>query len=488
MPIDPLRPAPSRRSLRRRAAVALGTVLAGLLGGCSAGPDAIDDPAATLADVERSTSRHLAALDAVAATPDPDQATLDVLHRLLWVPGYTNEARERALEVLEIEDPEGLQQTIRQRLPRLTNWSWLTRLSEIVAERGWRQQTPALVSSWGRPTDDDVAEWDRPEAKAMVAMYGRESTVDEVFELMVASNRPSDQGLRTRCWDLLQRLDERDRLVALLAEDVDPDEDLMLADLSAAARDLGLVPMNREEILWLRSLRQPEHAGFWAEASLAVADLPAERRTALEVRDLPVVVAAARHEPGILAVDTDELRVEVARDLSSARTADRRDAFGVSTMPRTIDRAGDDLTWGDLAAIRMARQALAVPQVVAHLFDYAERDRADESTEYGGLIRLDDAGRFEVLEYPPRIRHHDEKFIASQAMFDAGYTAQFHFHFHAQRHSNRDYAGPALGDWKYADATRTNCLVMTFLDERSLNVDYYRHGRLIVDLGTVRRP
>src|SRR5690606_11970718 len=81
------------------------------------------------------------------------------------------------------------------------------------------------------------------------------------------------------------------------------------------------------------------------------------------------------------------------------------------------------LSWGDLAAMHMAVRAFEAPGMIEHLFHYAERDRADESTEYGGIVQLDENGRFELLEFPPRIRHHDRKFIAPQAMFDAGYTA-----------------------------------------------------------------
>ena len=61
-------------------------------------------------------------------------------------------------------------------------------------------------------------------------------------------------------------------------------------------------------------------------------------------------------------------------------------------------------------------------------------------------------------------------------------------HFHAQRHRNGNHAGPGLGDLNYAQNTRTNNLVFTFVDKDTMNVDYYRHGKVIVDLGTIKRP
>ena len=45
-------------------------------------------------------------------------------------------------------------------------------------------------------------------------------------------------------------------------------------------------------------------------------------------------------------------------------------------------------------------------------------------------------------------------------MFDAAYTGVFHFHNHAQKYDNQDYAGPHMGDFAYAEATRANCLVL----------------------------
>ncbi|MEE2819531.1 MAG: hypothetical protein VX615_02855, partial [Planctomycetota bacterium] len=78
----------------------------------------------------------------------------------------------------------------------------------------------------------------------------------------------------------------------------------------------------------------------------------------------------------------------------------------------------------------------------------------------------------------------DRRFNASQQMFDAGYTALFHFHYHAQKYRNGDHAGPGLGDKNYADSTRANCIVLTFVNEDEVNVDFYRHGGVVVDLGT----
>jgi hypothetical protein len=373
----------------------------------------------------------------------------------------------------------------------MTAWRGLTLLCALIAERGWTDLSPALVSSWARPTAHVPSDEDRPEYAAMVRLFGAEHVLDEVFRVFEESSRPAQQGLRTRAWELLERLGARDRLLTLLERvPADETDDLFLADLARAARELGIVPWNREEILWLRQLCTPDHVDFWSAARAAIARLPVERRRQLELRDVPIVVACARHRPELLDRSLPELRSTLRNDLSGVARhshGSNFDGFATGRTGAFGDVAGD-LTWGDLAALRLALDALARPEIRAHLFDLADRDRADETTEYGGILELDAAGRFGIREFVPRVREHDRKFLASQAMMDAGYTALFHFHLHVQRERNGEYAGPGFGDVNYAQNTRTNCLVFTSVGAGVLNADYYRHDRVLVDLGEVTRP
>jgi hypothetical protein len=210
----------------------------------------------------------------------------------------------------------------------------------------------------------------------------------------------------------------------------------------------------------------------------------------LELRDLPIVVAASIHDPELLNADKQTMYDQLRAALAARRK--HIDSGRFEGFPGSYDQRLNDhrkvLTWGDLAALTLALRAADVTQVADHLFDYAERDRLDKSTEYGGVITLDSRGRFEIIEFPPRFREADNRFVASQAMMDAGYTAVFHFHFHAQKYTNGRYASPGIGDVNYAENLRVNCLVFTFVNEDTMNMDYYRHTRVIVDLGEVARP
>ena len=460
-------------------------VIGGALGfGCTS-PLPVDDPMTTLGEPQEGPRRLLGAM--VELDKAPDEAYLDALSDIMWKPGYIVSTRQAAFDRLLEYDEAGLKKTIRRRLPSMGARLWLEHLCGLIVEHGWIDLSPALVSAWARriPYVDD---FDRIEYEALVELYGnRQGVVDAVYELLVESR---SGPLRTRCWGLLFRLGYRQRLIALLRDEVVDPDDGMLLDLKAAALDLGVVPRNREEILWVRKLRAPERAEFWSQATAAVQSLPESRKMELELRDLPIVVAAFVNEPDLLDADKHVLYQRLAESLKGKpKHIDTRRYEGFpGAYDQFLAAHRETLTWGDLAAMTLALRAASVPEVAEHLFDYAERDRLDKTTEYGGVISLDRQGRFEVLEFPPRFRSADNRFVASQRMMDAAYTAVFHFHFHAQKHDNRRFTAPGIGDLNYAENLRANCLVFTFINKDTLALDFYRHSRVIVDLGEIARP
>jgi hypothetical protein len=458
------------------------------LGGCDISPT-VEDPVTTLNSPSLTGAQHTKALELLAETPADDEQANRALERAIGNEGYTLPIREQALDLLARRNLAQAQRTLRLTLPNAKAWAWVERACQIIAERGWTELTPALISSWGRPVifqqDDDQ----RPEYLALVQLYGHDQVIDVVFDLFVKSRSVGEQGLRTRCWDLLYRLGQRERLQALLNSAEVPADDVMLLDLQAASRDFGLLPHNREEILWLRKLRQPDHGDFWARAARVCQTLPADRRGELEIRDLPILVSASLHDPDLLAQSPEQLyeRVEAFVTRQKHHTQESNFEGFAGGMGERLGAVRQQLTWGDMAAMLIAIRAMQVAEVRAHLFDYAQRDRDDPTTEYGGVIALDEQNRFEILEFPPVIREHDQKFIASQEMLNAAYVGIFHFHLHVQKVKNDRFAGPGFGDSNYADNTRANCLVFTSINQDTLNVDYYRYGRVVVDLGEIKR-
>ena len=451
----------------------------------------ITDPAASLRDTGRSTGEHRMALQMLVAAPgEPTASDVDAVQGLAYRSGYSEKLRLEGLAYLLRVNREVLVITLRRRLPRVTDHDWLIRLCQFVAENDITELDEALVSSWGRPWKYGMPDTERPEYLALLAMHGSGKPEEIVWKTFREAKRPSESGLRYRCWDLLHRLDRRDQLIALvLAEPTDTPHP-MQQGLHAAAVSFGTVPWNREEVLWIEKLGDPSRAAFWSSAESACNGLSPERRASLEIRHLSVVTAAAQSQPDLLTTNSDDLYAGVAKRLAGQRHY-REVAPGFEPgheLNHRLSAQRDRLSWGDLLAIQIAQEAISLPEVRSHLFDFGDRDLEDETTEYGGVIALDDTGRFAVREFPPRIRIHDARFEASQEMFDAGYTALFHFHYHAQKYRNGSHAGPGAGDMKYANATRTNCLVLTFVDHDTLNVDFYRHDGVLVDLGVIVRP
>jgi len=458
-----------------------------LISGCATPPPA--DPVAALAKPSLLNKEYHAAMQELAQRPANDEDANKALEKVIAGGIYTPPVREEALDLLAHRDLPRAKRTLRNTLPNTTAWAWLQRASAIIAERNWVDLTPALVSSWARPSILQTDDMQRPEYVSLAKLHGKDKVIDVVFDTFQSARETSQQGLRTRCWDLLYRLGQKDRLVALLNSADIPKDDTLLLDLQAAAHDLGVVAHNREEILWLRKLRLPEHAEFWSRATAAAQDLSPARRAELEIRDLPVMVSASLHDPSLLTASKDDLYRRVEAHVKAQNHHSQESNFEGFTGGK-FERLGEFrelLTWGDLAAMLIAIRAMQVPQVVEHLFDYAERDRADKSTEYGGVIALDDKDRFEIKEFPPVVREQDQKFLASQQMLDTAYTAIFHFHFHVQYIRNERFAGPGFGDVNYADGTRANCLVFTSINENTMNVDFYRHDHVVVDLGEITR-
>jgi hypothetical protein len=475
--------------LRISLGVGLAIAALALPAGCETA-QTITDPVATLNQPGLPGRDYLAAMAVGDRNPDdPNYRT--VLRRVVVNPGYVIEGRRAAYARLREIDPQGLAETLTINLPKMDAVEWRRELCERIAKEQWREMTPTLVRAWAA----SVPAWaklgkERPERLAIAAMYGEDKVVDALLETFAAANPLTQTNLRSRCWQLLLLEGQEARLRELLADESRASRDPMLRDIRAGVVDLGVLPRTREEILWIQALRGEANRGFWTEATAAVAKLSPERRATLELRDIPVAVNAARFAPELLTASDRELESMI---VNASGGSDRRvhspdfEGYGNDFSERLAAHRAK-LLWGDYAAMVLALEAVSVPQVLAHLFEVGDRDLADRASELGGMLSSDAQGRYEFVEYPSRTRGNDARYEAPQALMDALYTGLFHVHFHAQAYDGRRYAGPHMGDFEFADSTRLNGLVLTFLDSNRLNLDFYRYGKVVVDLGVIERP
>ena len=456
--------------------------------GC--GGQSVTDPARVLSDTSEVSARHAAAIGMAEGILGREE-TIRLLKRMMVSEGYALESREVAWKTMERLDRPQLARLLELNLPRLSAPRWRTRICELIAEQVWIEMTPTLIRAWARKMPGFVGEpADRPERLALIQMYGETQLPEVLVQVMLDADPVVAANLRARCWELLVAEGRLELVVDLLQNaDVDRDDGLF-RDLRRIAEATDVIPTNREEIAWMRALCLKENEAFLEAIIEAIDQVPAARRSGLEPRDLGIIVGAQRIDPGLLKLDEAELEAilspRIDRDGRRFYTADFTGHRG--TFSERFRNRREKLDWGDLLALVVASEAISLEPIRRHLFDHAERDLLDTGTEFGGVIGIDDRGRFAVEEFPPRTRSGDIRFVAPQALFDAGYSGLFHFHHHAQDYENRKFAGPHLGDFGYAESTRANCLVFTFIDSRTLNADWYRHGGVVVDLGQISRP
>ena len=501
----------------------LAGVLAGSLVGCiSAQPRLSDDP---LTDLRNPSLRLADRVEAVGRVWEQVQAgVLDrvearrTLDAFVWSRKTPERLRLASLQtILGDESEKGrddARRLVRLLLPREPSMTILSVLCATAATNNWTETTPALVRSLSR-VFPQVPDERRPERLALQAMHGGtaiERIVFDVFLSPVAGDTDLERRLakRTRgdAWGLLWRLDRAEAIrTALVGDDLPepPDEEgrRILADLRASASALHLIPRNGAELDWLGSLRDeenPANAVWWSESAAAIAGLSEAKRLGLSLRHVEPIRWVSRFHPEWLEMSRGSLLGELERRLASRKHHERSGAAirSTSTNGERLGRWSKDLRWGDLLSILVIDEAIRDPQVVAELFRQAGFDRADNTTEYGGVLESlstvgssseGDAQRFRVVLYAPRPseRPGDNQFVASRDMIRHSDRALAHYHFHAQRRRNSDYAGPSDRDYQYADRYARACVVLTSIRENVLGADYYQPGGATIDLGEIRR-
>lgn len=429
---------------------------------------------------------YFAAIEATRSF-GPSPETTAALRRMVAADGYAIDARVQAFDLLYETDQKALVEALENSLPRMTDVSWRERVCALIADRKIEALVPTLIRAWANPATGFESK-ERPERVALARIVGEGEVSATLLKTMRESDPVRSANLRTRCWELLMKSGDSARLRALLSDPANVKGDAMLSDLARVANELGVLPTTREEVLWARKLCEPPRAAFFDDARSALAAMPAARRESVEIRSLPVAVGAKRLRPALLSADDPTLAAEI-----ESRTKGRRRAspdftgFGEG-FTESLYQQRERATWSDLAAMVMAIDLLEDPALRRHLFEQADRDREDRTTEYGGVVNLDEKGRGELLEFPPRAKQGDLRYESPQALFDALYTGLFHYHNHAQSYEGSQYAGPHTGDFAFADSTRCNGLVFTFLSADLIGVDFYRYDRFVVDLGAVERP
>lgn len=426
--------------------------------------------------------RMEAALQAEREFPG-DPKRIEALHKIAWGERQTTELRIYAIDQLIAINEKDFREKLDRRIVLIPYGEVLDHIYAVGKERKWPELTPMLVKRWAVPQHGEPDDG-RAERKWIAQLNPGREVEAVVFDVFTAPVDQITDLQRIGAWALLNRIATKEKLIAAL--NTAPQTTPLVTDLKAAAADLHTLPRHREGVKWLYFLRDPARSEVWQSAKSNVAALTSEQRINLEMRHLAILPHLDSQTRG---TDRASLYQSLQSQLSGLRhymTAPS-EGSGIAEQPQHLKDWKDQLSWADLATIRTLATVVQNPKVKAELFAQADSDHKNKGAEHGGVIDIY-AGTPTAREYPPLARlSHDRQFTPSEQMISHCYTGLAHYHFHAQELRNREYAGPGKGDLDTAERLDLNFLVFTFIDENQLNVDYYQHGRVVVDLGTISR-
>lgn len=443
------------------------------------------------------------------------ERTRQALKNLAWSNSTTPTLRLTVLELLMSDTSEegsaDSRKMARLILPNERSPDAVRVIASRAVDAGWSDLVPALVRSYAR-VSPNVPDKDRDERRAIEALSSYDSIEKVVFDVFMNPSRGlSDEreqavlrlSQRTRedAWGLLARLDPDGsfRRAAIGNESLvkgEPSSMVMVQDLQAAARELGVLPDTSMEIEWLTSLRhhldphsQRLNSAWWAQTAKVVSSLDSQRRDGLAMRHLEALRWASVNRPAWLTLDQGSL-FGVASERMSSRVHHKRKNVKGETL--RMERLGDwveELSWADLLTILVVDDAIANPLIVDQVFEQRALDKKDTSTEYGGVIEQDGDSGFRAILFRPRSRDRvsDQQFVASDDMFRFSDRAIVHYHLHADTRNNGQYAGPSAADFVNAAMSGRTNLVFTSLGDDELNIDLYQPNGVVIDLGSLVR-
>ena len=157
-----------------------------------------------------------------------------------------------------------------------------------------------------------------------------------------------------------------------------------------------------------------------------------------------------------------------------------------ATFRRPLGLDQPQLNAQDRLSLRLVQTALDSSEVRSSLFRARDLDVQDRSTEWGGTLDWRHNGW--IIEAAPGQGDADDTlFQRSPSDFRKMFCGAIPFHFHARSLNMSAVAGPGGTDLQVAESHGVPALVITSLSEDRLQVDWYRRGGVVVDLGEIER-
>ncbi|MFA7237894.1 MAG: hypothetical protein WC058_13605 [Phycisphaeraceae bacterium] len=459
-------------------------------------PPVYDNPVAVMMNTHESPHLRLAAAEQAEQKLPDDDKRLASLRSLTWERGHPAELRTFAIDSLVRHNEADAKKYLAKSIALVNNWETIQHLLDVAVRRKWVDFTPAIVRCYSRTASAYPDDTKRPEAGALLELNpGR--TIDDIVFDVFAHDPQADVNERAAAWTLMNRLVADPEKLLTLLRNVKATDPLVL-DLQAAATDLHVTADSKETIAWLQSLRAADHQRFWAQAKQAVASLTDEQRRGLELRHIPLLVHLRAANDPALSMTRAQLLGNATGHIVSQDHFNKSAGYdgGNPDRNQTLAHWQSRLSWGDLLVMHTVIRLMNDPTARAVIFQQADADVKDTGSEYGGLLAWTDANQLIVKPYTPMLRKHNLVYYSSEQLTLDSYFALAHFHLHAQKYENAQWAGPGRGDFeRIADTQRYNGILFTCIDPNRINVDFYCHAPgsaasadgICVDLGTITR-
>ena len=410
-----------------------------------------------------------------------------LLYRLVLEGGHDNRLRFKAIDLLVGRDAGRFEKMMGEGIVGVENLEVLEKLIGLAVELEWVSWRGGLVKRYAKRVQG-VRDLDRVERKGLLGLSEGKEIEDVIWGVVKGKGRI---GERVAGWELLCRLAGQEdadeylggrKIVAGYLRGVQDGDGQLLIDLKAGMEELGVVAMNREEVLWLMYLRMNGQRNYYERLRKLVGILSNGQREDLKLRHLGVLDWVGE----TVYKDTSRhLGLSISHDLGKRRhVLGGRIVGGVKGRhPQLLDNSS--LSWGDMMSLSRLMGGLSDGDVVESLFLQAEADMKDKGGEHGGILKFVD-GKFLAVGYRGKAGR-DDRYVSSGALIRDLYMGGYHYHFHAQGYGNGRYAGPGDYDFRFAERIGGNCVVFTFVEVGVLNVDFYTGGGEVVDLGCLER-
>lgn len=464
------------RAFLYRAAIALMISVVG----CEAMPT--KDPSEKLEDREVSASRRVAAAEQLGPleTASDPQARWETYERIVWSDREPDALRLKLMRDMHAYNPARFWASADQNLVRISRWEVMQPVFDLAVEENRQVFVATLVRSYARPSQR-YADRDRPEVAAIQKLMPGQPVSQSVWDVLISEDATLKPQHRVDAWVLLCRLETQQQLQQRLAT-LTPQQaqrSAMLSDLQAASEILDVLPSTREQVVALMRLRND--AAFWQTARQRASQLTPEQRRSLALRHLPLLVYTDSSET---SPSPATLRHDLQTKLTNKRIVPREDAGGL--QPRPSERFADyatSLPWGDLLGLNLILEYINQPAIQQQIFQQADADHADPQSEHGGVLTFNKG----AIAFPPDLTGLDNRYVIPRRGVQRLQRELAHYHFQVQQHDHADFAGPGLGDIKFAERFGCHSLVFVFVDRDTINVDYYLGDRTIIDLGVISR-